>query len=65
MNEQQLRHLIDQVKDGSLTRRQFISMMAGLGLTGPMATQMLGWSGVAWRKRCRPTSRRGAAEAAC
>ena len=47
MNEQQLRHLIDQVKDGSLTRRRFISMMAGLGLTGPMATQMLAWSGVA------------------
>ena len=47
MNEQKLRSLIDQVKDGSLTRRQFISMMAGLGLTGLMATEMLGGSGVA------------------
>ena len=47
MNERQLRRLVDQVGDGRLTRRRFISMMAGLGLTGPMAAQMLGWSGVA------------------
>ena len=47
MNEQQLGSLIDQVKDGSLTRRRFVSMMVGLGLTGPMAAQMLAWSGVA------------------
>jgi peptide/nickel transport system substrate-binding protein len=47
MIEQQLRHLIARVQDGSLTRRRFISMLAGLGLTGPMAAEMLAWSGVA------------------
>jgi peptide/nickel transport system substrate-binding protein len=47
MIEQQLRHLIARVQDGSLTRRRFISMLAGLGLSGPMAAEMLAWSGVA------------------
>ena len=34
MSEQNLRHLIDQVKSGRLTRRRFIATMAGIGLRG-------------------------------
>jgi peptide/nickel transport system substrate-binding protein len=46
MNEHQLRGLIDEVRDGKLPRRAFISRMIGLGLTAPMAAQMLAFSGV-------------------
>ena len=47
MNERQLRDLIDEVKSGRVSRRQFTLRMIGLGLTGLMASEMLGWSGVA------------------
>jgi peptide/nickel transport system substrate-binding protein len=47
MNEREMRRLIDQVKDGRVSRRQFIATMAALGFTGPMAAQLLAWSGVA------------------
>ena len=46
MNESDLRKLIDQVKSGRMSRRRFIEMMVGAGLTVPMAGQMLTHSGV-------------------
>jgi len=47
MNEQELRGLIAKVKVGTISRRAFVQRMVALGLTAPMAGQMLAWSGVA------------------
>ncbi len=47
MNERELRGLIDQVKAGGLPRRVFVRKMMAVGLTAPMATQLLALSGVA------------------
>jgi peptide/nickel transport system substrate-binding protein len=47
MEERELRALVNQVKAGSLSRRRFVGMMVGLGLTAPMAAQMLTSAGVA------------------
>jgi peptide/nickel transport system substrate-binding protein len=47
MNEHELRSLIEQVRGGRLSRRRFIELMVGVGLTAPLATQMLAYSGVA------------------
>jgi len=46
MDERELREWIGQVQTGTLSRRRFTQMMVGLGLTAPMAAQMLDWSGV-------------------
>jgi peptide/nickel transport system substrate-binding protein len=46
MDEHALRGLIAQVKDGELSRRSFMRHMVALGLTAPMAAQMLSFSGV-------------------
>ena len=42
-----LHELIAQVKAGRLGRRAFVQMMVGLGLTAPLATQMLASAGLA------------------
>jgi peptide/nickel transport system substrate-binding protein len=47
MDERQLRGLIARVTAGDLTRRAFVNRMLALGLTAPMATQMLDYCGVA------------------
>jgi len=47
MEERALRTLIDQVRAGTLSRRRFVKVMVGLGLTAPMAAQMLASTGVA------------------
>ncbi len=47
MDEPALRELTRQVKRGDLTRRRFVQAMAGLGLSAPMAAQMLASAGVA------------------
>ena len=47
MDERELREWIHRVKDGTISRRQFTRMMVGLGLTAPMAAQMLASAGVA------------------
>jgi peptide/nickel transport system substrate-binding protein len=47
MDERELRGWIERVKDGTTTRRQFTRMMVGLGLTAPLAAQMLAAAGVA------------------
>src|SRR5947209_8273144 len=54
MNEQALRGLIADVKTGKLSRRAFIKHMVALGLTAPLATQMLVYSGAA-HAQAKPT----------
>jgi peptide/nickel transport system substrate-binding protein len=64
--EETLRGLIDEVKDGKLSRRAFVHRMVALGLTAPMASQMLAYSGAAlaqakseWDWEYKPTKRGG------
>ena len=62
MDEQQLHRLIGSVKSGELSRRRFIEMMAGFGLSVPFAFQMLLQSGIvsaAVRPAYKPTRRGG------
>ena len=63
MDERDLRSLIDDVKRGRLSRRRFVHMMIGLGLTAPLAGQMLTAAGVAEaqapKATYKPTKRGG------
>ena len=62
MDEQALRGLIAKVKVGEVTRRAFVQKMAALGLTAPMASQMLSYCGVAQAQTkfdYKPTKRGG------
>ncbi len=62
MDENALRGLISQVKTGTLTRRGFVQKMVALGLTAPLAQQMLTYSGVAkaqTKLEYKPTKRGG------
>ncbi len=62
MNERDLRGLLDRVKAGAMSRRAFVRRMAAVGLTAPMATQLLALSGVAMaqsRPAYKPTKRGG------
>ncbi len=62
MDERVLRGLIDQVKAGGMSRRAFVRRMAAVGLTAPMATQLLAFSGVAMAQSSpiyKPTKRGG------
>ena len=47
MQERELRDMIGRVKAGSLSRREFVQAMMALGLTAPLAAQMLASAGVA------------------
>jgi peptide/nickel transport system substrate-binding protein len=47
MDEHALREMISDVKAGRLSRRTFVQTMIGLGLTAPLAAQMLASAGVA------------------
>ena len=47
MQENELRALIEDVRVGSLPRRNFIQQMVGLGLTAPMASMLLMHEGIA------------------
>ena len=47
MEERELRALIEDVRAGALSRRRFVQMMVGLGVTAPLAAQMLSSAGVA------------------
>src|SRR5436309_2003017 len=47
MGERDLRTLLDEVRRGRLSRRRFVQMIVGLGLTAPMAAQMLASAGLA------------------
>ncbi len=62
MDERELRTLIDKVKGGRLSRRSFVQTMIGLGLTAPLAAQMLASAGVAQAQpklAYKPTKRGG------
>ncbi len=62
MEERELRELITEVKAGRLSRRGFVQMMVGLGLTAPLASQMLASAGVAQAQTkltYKPTKRGG------
>ncbi len=62
MQEREIRRMIDQVKTGALSRRVFVQTMVGLGLTAPLAAQMLGSAAVARaqsRQAYHPTKRGG------
>ncbi len=62
MDEKALRGLIAKVKDGNLSRRAFVHKMVALGLTAPMASQMLDFCGVAQAQTAfqyKPTKRGG------
>jgi peptide/nickel transport system substrate-binding protein len=62
MDEKQLRELIAQVKHGALSRRSFVQRMAMVGLTAPMAGQLLALGGVAQaqpKSIYKPTKRGG------
>ena len=62
MNESELRVMIGEVKAGRLSRRHFVRTMIGLGLTAPMAGQMLAVAGVAQAQPkfvYKPTKRGG------
>ena len=47
MLDNELRTMIDEVKDGRMDRRGFVQRMLAFGLTAPMATQILAIGGVA------------------
>lgn len=62
MDEQQLRGMIAKVKAGRMSRRVFVHRMVALGLTAPLASQMLASGGVAaaqTRSDYKPTRRGG------
>jgi peptide/nickel transport system substrate-binding protein len=62
MNQHGIQGLIDQVKKGGLSRRGFAQRMVAVGLTAPMATQILMASGVAMAQSTpvyKPTKRGG------
>jgi peptide/nickel transport system substrate-binding protein len=62
VDESTLRQLIEDVRLGRLDRRRFVGTMIGLGLTAPLAAQMLASAGVAAaepRERGFAPSRRG------
>src|SRR5438045_2892473 len=62
MDERDLRSLIDDVKSGRLSRRRFVQTMIALGLTAPLAGQMLASAGIAQaqpKATYKPTKRGG------
>ncbi|HTW72012.1 MAG TPA: peptide ABC transporter substrate-binding protein [Acetobacteraceae bacterium] len=62
MGARDLQGMIDRVKQGRLSRRGFIQRMGALGLTAPMATQLLAMGGVAMaqpKSDYKPTRRGG------
>jgi peptide/nickel transport system substrate-binding protein len=62
MDERELRTMIGEVKRGAMSRRHFVQTMIGLGLTAPIAAQMLAAAGVAQAQSklaYKPTKRGG------
>lgn len=62
MLDNELKGMIDEVKDGRMDRRAFIQRLAAFGLTAPMASQILAVGGVAMAQSpstYRPTKRGG------
>ena len=62
MDEKRLRLLVGRVKDGKMSRRAFIARMLALGITAPLANEMLASGGVARAQErfpYKPTKRGG------
>ena len=62
MNELEIRGLINSVKQQKMSRKNFIRLMVGVGLSAPMASQLLTHSGVAqaaYNPDYKPTKRGG------
>ena len=63
MDERELRSMIEEVRRGRMSRRHFVRAMIGLGLTAPLAAQMLTSAGVAQAQSkamaYKPTKRGG------
>ncbi|MBR1128816.1 peptide ABC transporter substrate-binding protein [Bradyrhizobium iriomotense] len=62
MLDKELRSMIGQVKDGRMDRRAFIKRLAAVGLTAPLANQILALGGVAMAEgptTYKPTKRGG------
>jgi peptide/nickel transport system substrate-binding protein len=62
VSEHDLRKLIAQVKTGRMSRRSFVGRMLALGVTAPLAAQMLDFAGVAHAQapsQYKPTKRGG------
>jgi peptide/nickel transport system substrate-binding protein len=62
MLDKELRSMIGEVKDGRMDRRAFIQRLAAVGLTAPMANQILAIGGVAMAQSpapYKPTKRGG------
>lgn len=62
MSDHDLRGMIDDVKSGHMDRRSFVQTLLGLGLTAPMAAQILAIGGVAHAETTftyKPTKRGG------
>ena len=51
MNEHDIRGLLGDVKAGRLSRRAFVGTMIGLGLSAPLAGELLASAGVRARAR--------------
>ena len=49
MDERELREWTARVKNGTLSRREFTTMLAGLGVAAPLAAQVLAAAGLAGR----------------
>ena len=62
MNEHDLRHLIEEVREGRLPRRSFIQQLVGFGLSAPVASMLLMHAGIAQaqpKATYKPTRRGG------
>src|ERR1700740_414986 len=62
MLDNELKTMIDEVKDGRIDRRAFVQRMLAVGFTAPMATQILAVGGVAMAEGpsvYKPTKRGG------
>lgn len=62
MTEQEIRNLVEEVREGSLPRRSFIQTMVGAGVSAPMASMLLMHYGVAQAQSTpayKPTKRGG------
>ncbi len=62
MTERELRDLIESVRQGTITRRQFVGTMLGVGIAAPIAGQLLLHAGIAQAQPVstyKPTKRGG------
>ena len=62
MQENEIRELIEEVRQGALPRRAFIQRLVGVGLSAPMASMLLMHAGVAQAQAMpayKPTKRGG------